>query len=141
MTKGIYALLLDVSKDIKVRVGSLGTLDFAKGYYVYVGSAQNNLDKRIARHCTKAKPRFWHADYLLGNRCANVVQVLVKSAGKTEECAIARRLQLIGTSRVGFGSSDCKCDGHLVKVRNLVSATRVLSDMKLYRLKDGLLDG
>jgi Uri superfamily endonuclease len=138
MTKGVYALFLDVSRNIRVYTGSLGTLHFRNGCYVYVGSAQNNLEKRLARHCTKAKQKFWHVDYLLSNRSVHVTGIFFKVAGKAEECKIADRIQSIGTPLIGFGSSDCRCKSHLYKVRNIVSARRLLSDMRLYQLKGDL---
>ena len=114
--KGIYALLISVTKDIKVRVGALGDMDFRKGLYVYVGSAQNNLEKRIERHLTRVKPTFWHIDYLLSNRQTDVVEVLCKNAGRAEECRIARRMAETAVSIAGFGSSDCTCRSHLFRI-------------------------
>jgi Uri superfamily endonuclease len=64
MTKGIYILVVSVSKDINVNVGALGSVNFEKDLYAYVGSAQNNLEKRIERHLRKTKQKFWHIDYL-----------------------------------------------------------------------------
>ena len=141
MSKGVYALFLKVNRNIKINVGSLGTVHFRKGYYVYVGSAQNNLEKRVIRHCKKAKRIFWHADYLLSNKFANVAEVFFKSGPKAEECRIAERVQSIGVPVVGFGSSDCRCTSHLCKMRNRVSARRLLSDMTRYSLKGDLSDG
>ena len=48
-------MIINVRKDIKERIGALGKINFKKGKYVYVGSAQNNLEKRIARHLSKDK--------------------------------------------------------------------------------------
>jgi Uri superfamily endonuclease len=55
MAKGIYILVVSVSKDINVNVGTLGSVNFEKGLYAYVGSAQNNWGKRIERHLRKTK--------------------------------------------------------------------------------------
>ena len=63
--KGIYILLISIAGRISVSVGALGDKSFQKGLYVYVGSAQNNLEKRVKRHLRKVKRRFWHIDYLL----------------------------------------------------------------------------
>jgi Uri superfamily endonuclease len=135
MSKGVYALFLNVNRNIKVNVGSLGTLHFIKGCYVYAGSAQNNLEKRVARHCTRVKRKFWHVDYLLSNRSVHVTGIFFKVAGKAEECKIADRVALIGTPLIGFGSSDCGCKSHLYRVRNIESARRLLSNMRPYQLK------
>jgi len=114
--KGIYVLLISVARDISVGVGALGGKDFQGGLYVYVGSAQNNLEKRVKRHLGKTKRKFWHIDYLLSNRHARVVRVFYKEAGKIEECRVAERLCEVATPMSGFGSSDCACKGHLFKI-------------------------
>jgi len=114
--KGIYILLISLAKNISVSVGASGDRDFQKGLYAYVGSAQNNLEKRVARHLRRGKREFWHIDYLLSNREAEVVKVFYKKAGRLEECRIARWLGEIAIPINGFGSSDCTCKGHLFRV-------------------------
>jgi Uri superfamily endonuclease len=118
MAKGIYTLVLSVSKDIDVNVGALGCVNFEQGLYVYVGSAQNNLEKRIERHLRKTKQKFWHIDHLLDDAHVEVVKVLNKKAERLEECKTAKRISEIGAPIKGFGSSDCKCESHLFKVED-----------------------
>ena len=117
MTKGIYILVVSVSKDINVNVGALGSVNFEKGLYAYVGSAQINLEKRIERHLRKTKQKFWHIDYLLDNADVDVLKVFHKKAGRLEECKIAKNISEIGVPVKGFGSSDCKCKSHLFKLK------------------------
>jgi len=117
MAKGVYILVVSVSKDINVNVGALGSLNFEKGLYAYVGSAQNNLEKRIERHLRKTKQKFWHIDYLLDNANVEVLKVFHKKAGRLEECKIAKNISEIGVPVKGFGSSDCKCKSHLFKLK------------------------
>lgn len=116
--KGIYVLVVSVSRNVSASVGALGTVRFEKGLYCYAGSAQNNLEKRIKRHLEKNKREFWHIDYLLANDVAEVVRVFYQEAGKSEECAISKKLAERGVPVKGFGSSDCECNGHLVKIEN-----------------------
>ncbi len=111
--RGVYVLIISVSKDIRVKVGALGSVNFEKSLYVYVGSAQNNLEKRIKRHLGKTKRKFWHIDYLLENRFAKVVGVFYKEAEKSEECKIAGNMIEWGIPIVNFGCSDCYCVSHL----------------------------
>ena len=111
--KGIYVLLISIAKGISISVGALGGKDFHAGLYVYVGSAQNNLEKRVKRHLRRKKRKYWHIDYLLSNRHARVVRVFYKEAGRLEECRVAKRLCEVATPINGFGSSDCACKGHL----------------------------
>jgi Uri superfamily endonuclease len=116
--KGIYALVISLNKDITVNVGALGNREFDKGLYVYVGSAQTGLEKRIARHLKKSKPKFWHIDYLLNSDNANVLKVFHKKGTRSDECKTAEELSKVGIVIKGFGSSDCNCEGHLFKLEN-----------------------
>lgn len=115
--KGIYILLIKLSRNIQIKTGSLGKINFKKGIYAYVGSAQNNLEKRVKRHISTNKKMFWHIDYLLSNKFAKVSKVFYKKANKSEECRIASKLT--GNPIQNFGSSDCNCKSHLVKIKNL----------------------
>lgn len=118
MEKGVYVLVVSVGKDIEVNVGALGSIDFEKGLYAYVGSAQRNLEKRIERHLRKAKRKFWHIDYLLDNTSAKVVEVFYKEAEKSEECRVARELSERAVPVGNFGCSDCSCVSHLFMLKD-----------------------
>jgi Uri superfamily endonuclease len=116
--KGIYALVVAVPENITVDAGVLRRLQFRKGFYVYVGSAQIGIEKRIARHLRKTKKRFWHIDYLLGAKNVSVVGVFQTRGPKSRECEVARRLDRVGIAVNKFGSSDCHCRSHLFRVEN-----------------------
>lgn len=112
--KGVYVLAISINKDVNVEIGALGKLLFRKGFYAYVGSAQNNLEKRLNRHFRKAaKRKFWHIDYLLAEDSARFVKAFCKEANKPEECATAQRFSVFGFPVEGFGCSDCGCKSHL----------------------------
>jgi Uri superfamily endonuclease len=116
--KGIYVLVIKVEKDIQVSVGATGKITFKKGLYAYVGSAQNNLEKRVDRHLRKEKCMFWHIDYFLDNNKTKVVEVFHKQADKTAECTIAKVIGKRGEPIRGFGSSDCNCKSHLFHIED-----------------------
>jgi Uri superfamily endonuclease len=116
--KGIYILIIQVNSDVVVHVGALGKLTFKKGLYAYVGSAQNNLEKRVRRHIRKEKRKFWHIDYLLDNDATKIIAVFHKQADKAEECAVAKAIGERGEAVAGFGSSDCNCKGHLCRIED-----------------------
>jgi Uri superfamily endonuclease len=116
--KGVYVLIIQLSNDIAVQVGRLGRLTFKKGVYGYVGSAQNNLEKRVNRHLKRERRKFWHIDYLLGSEAAEVIAVFHKQADKTEECIVAKAIGEKGEAVVGFGSSDCNCKSHLFHIED-----------------------
>jgi Uri superfamily endonuclease len=63
--KGIYTLIIRLDDDVSVNIGALGKVSFGKGLYIYVGSAQTNLEQRVKRHLRKEKRLFSHVDYLL----------------------------------------------------------------------------
>ncbi len=117
--KGIYILVITFSGDVVEDIGSLGRMRFAKGLYAYVGSAQNSIEKRVRRHRSKNKKVFWHIDRLLGNRPAKITKVIYKKSDKQEECNMAERLRKTCAPVPHFGCSDCKCNSHLFKIRNL----------------------
>jgi Uri superfamily endonuclease len=116
--KGIYALVIAVPKNIVVDAGVLRRLRLKEGFYVYVGSAQTSIEKRIARHLRKTKRRFWHIDYLLSAEVVSVVAVFQTQGPKSKECEVARRLDRVGTAVDKFGSSDCHCRSHLFRVED-----------------------
>jgi Uri superfamily endonuclease len=132
--RGIYVLVILIKEDVRINVGALGGIDFAKGIYAYVGSAQNGLERRIQRHFRKSKRKFWHIDYLLDDDNAKILEVFNKEAVKTEECRAAKKFSQKGFLVDGFGSSDCKCSSHLFKLgsyqilEELMRETRMQSE-------------
>jgi len=116
---GIYKLVIELSKDKEIKVGRLGTFVFPKGFYVYTGSAQSGLDKRINRHLSSNKKFHWHIDYLLSH--AKVITV-VRYVGRKDECKLNNVTgQSAGAVQVvkKFGSSDCNCVTHLYYFKNI----------------------
>jgi Uri superfamily endonuclease len=105
-----------LDRDITTNVGRLGRLHLAKGMYAYVGSAQNSLETRIRRHFKKEKRKFWHIDYLLDSPETRIVKTYVSETQREQECTTAKKLSKMGNPVAGFGSSDCKCKSHLVRI-------------------------
>ncbi len=127
--QGVYNLLIRLEKDCCLKVGMFGTFRFPEGYYVYTGSAQNNMEKRIARHLSHHKKMHWHIDYLL--RVAKVLKVVEYAGLKADECRISREIGKHPDAKIivkGFGSSDCRCRTHLYffskKSKNLLQCSR-----------------
>lgn len=109
---GTYLLIIHNDNSQKIEIGNLGKVEFKRGYYVYVGSALNNLSKRIERHKRKIKNLHWHIDYLL-NKTKIFKSVEIRSPDKLE-CEVANSLIKISDGFVkNFGSSDCNCQSHL----------------------------
>lgn len=99
--KGIYVLAILVGKDIAVTVGALREVKFKRGFYFYVGSAQKNMERRIARHFRKTKRKFWHVDHLLGADGVSILRVFRKRGPKLEECRVAKRVGRLGIAIEG----------------------------------------
>ncbi len=115
--KGVYLLFLRVKRDCKILVGGLGEIYLRRGVYVYVGSAQNNLEKRIFRHVEKHKKVKWHIDYVTVNKNTSIFAAYAYLLPKRYECRIARELMnLMVRGFKGFGASDCKCFSHFFEV-------------------------
>ncbi|NLI56472.1 GIY-YIG nuclease family protein [bacterium] len=126
--KGIYILLIKIDKNIEIEIGSLGKINFDKGIYSYIGSAQNNLEKRIQRHKIKNKKLRWHIDYLLKNKYVKILKIYYKKAGREEECKIAKMLSKTEIPISKFGCSDCDCKSHLFKIKNLKNILNLRMD-------------
>ena len=115
MLPGIYILLFS-GRSAEVRVGSLNVLPFAQGYYAYIGSALGPGGlARVSRHIRLARaqdrtPR-WHVDYLLTDPRFRLIRVYCGYTTERLECPLAQALVLPVIP--GFGSSDCRCAGHL----------------------------
>ncbi|MCK5107144.1 MAG: GIY-YIG nuclease family protein [Nanoarchaeota archaeon] len=110
--KGIYCLIIFLPFSKSIKIGKLSTFNFQKGYYCYVGSALNNLEKRISRHKSKNKKIHWHIDYLL--EYAKIVEVKTIQTHKRLECTLSKKVSELGDIIINrFGSSDCKCKTHL----------------------------
>jgi Uri superfamily endonuclease len=114
--KGIYCLVIEVRRNVSVTIGARGKIFFQKGFYGYVGSAQNGLEKRLARHFSREKTLRWHVDYLLADEAVRPVRAYIKAAGKKEECRMADRLGRKHEPVNGFGCSDCRCGSHLFRL-------------------------
>lgn len=120
---GSYALVLRLPSRRKIAVGRLGMVEFPRGYYIYFGSALGGLKARTARHLLHEKKLHWHADYLSAE--VPWSQVWQVADGQRWECVWAKEAaDLVETNRgsahpaPGFGSSDCHCSTHLVRVNN-----------------------
>ncbi|MBE7557880.1 GIY-YIG nuclease family protein [bacterium] len=100
-----------------IAVGALGRVRFPAGRYVYTGSARRNLAARLARHGRRRKPFRWHIDYL--RRYARLAGVEIHPLDGPGECELAREMLALRGAEIvarGFGSSDCMCATHLVRL-------------------------
>ena len=119
---GTYVLWLHLPGHRRIGVGRLGDIDFAPGYYGYVGSAQGpgGLAARVGRHLRGGLKLRWHIDYL--RRAAHPAAVWYCVSPRRREHDWAKVLAAIPGGWVpapGFGASDCACPTHLIGYRAL----------------------
>jgi sugar fermentation stimulation protein A len=118
MDSGIYIAILYLSKTSNIAVGKLGTFNFRKGFYFYIGSAQRNLSARLERHSKKKKPLRWHIDYL--SIKTEMLGAITIFGTRELECQLAKTLgNNFELAVPGFGASDCRCGGHLFFAKDL----------------------
>lgn len=109
--EGCYLMVYELSQDKRINIGSLGELNFKKGYYLYVGSAKKNLQKRMARHRKKRKKLHWHLDYFSAHAAASSAFAIARQGDL--ECRLADSFKSLANYEIPkFGSSDCKCKSH-----------------------------
>ncbi len=119
--KGTYIIVIYLMENSKIKIGSLGEIDFVKGYYLYIGSAMGNigsttLENRVKRHVSKPKNKktFWHIDYLLTNKKCVITRIYLIPSLNRLECIIAIEISEISDNFIkDFGSTDCGCLCHL----------------------------
>ena len=112
MVKGVYCLLINLKYDSVIKIGK-NNVSFPKGYYCYVGSALNNLQKRIERHKSKNKKNHWHIDYFLEK--AKILDVKTMETEEKLECWLSDKIKDLKSKVImdKFGSTDCRCKTHL----------------------------
>ena len=137
--KGVYVLVINISKQILVDARALGDVRFVPGTWVYVGSAlgtgSTRLDHRIGRHFSSEKTLHWHIDFLL-DRAGPPSEVIWARTESAMECEIAQLLKQhedFEIGPLGFGSSDCvaACGSHVFKFSGDGEIGRFLSSLFL----------
>lgn len=66
-SKGTYVLVSQLESTTRLEIGRMGELEWAPGFYLYVGSAfgGSGLRARIEHHLGGTDKPHWHIDYLL----------------------------------------------------------------------------
>lgn len=140
--RGSYALVLRLPFQRIVLVGKLGLVEFPRGHYIYFGSALGGLKARVGRHLRQQKKRHWHADYLGAEVPWEYAWQLAD--GQTWECVWASQAVELDEAESpvpGFGSSDCRCKSHLIRVNNVKQVRELFKSLspasrRLRRMRD-----
>ena len=126
---GVYVVIAELPESVDIRIGRRRKDRFETGFYGYVGSALNNLKKRIERHKSKEKKMHWHIDYLLSH--ARVLDIKTIITDKKIECKLAGKVKEISDEGInGFGCSDCNCSSHLLYFEKMP----ILKNMTLQKI-------
>ncbi|OLS30239.1 MAG: hypothetical protein ThorAB25_11340 [Candidatus Thorarchaeota archaeon AB_25] len=151
--KGVYVLIIQVKKPVKVQIKSLGDTEFVPSVWAYVGSAMGtgstSLKNRLRRHFRKEKTIYWHIDYLL-NEDIEIEKAIWAQSERHLECDLAQSLASnneFNAGPKGFGASDCKsgCIAHIFKHQNGKAIDDVLTgifvglDLQPQSTMDGIL--
>lgn len=116
---GVYALILEITRDIVVKVGSLGTLKFEKGFYIYIGSARGpgGLRTRLTRHVRGPARIKWHIDYITSRDDVKAIAAVVAETTLDMEETVSSEMikqKCIKPQIKDFGSSDKRSITHLL---------------------------
>lgn len=112
--KGTYILLISLKKNQKIKPGKLPEVDYKRGTYLYVGRARNGLRARLNRHMRSQKKLFWHIDYLLQKSEISAIWIRQNYFAECHTADMIRNFLPVTAQVIhGFGSSDCRCGGHL----------------------------
>ncbi|GEM_PF-255682 len=122
MGRDHYVVVMHLPELRTVEVGALGEFEFEAGDWAYIGRARRGFDARLERHRRRAgdqKTIRWHVDYLRETtRWVRAHELTSQQAeGHGGECGLADTvagLPQAGRRLPDFGSSDCRCEGHLV---------------------------
>jgi len=132
--RGSYMLILHIPHTMEIPIGRLGQISFSEGYYIYVGSAKENLTKRMERHMRKRKSFFWHIDYLRDG-ADTCVALPIRSSDPLEHEMAGAVGKIAGWSIPGFGSSDCSCATHLFSMqRNPLHCPAFIDLLQYFRM-------
>lgn len=122
--EGVYALILELPERAHVNIGRLGAHHLNPGLYMYIGKGSgkgsSSVEARLKRHFSKEKKPFWHIDYLTLSPIFMTKVAVYGAASGLSECDLTRILirELKAELAVKrFGSSDCRCEGHLIYVQ------------------------
>ncbi len=133
--KGTYILVIKLAKTYRIKPGKLPKTEFRKGMYLYIGRARKALQARLKRHLSSQKKIHWHIDFLLHR--ARIKEIWIKE-NFFDECQTARTIKGLFPSaqpaQRGFGSSDCRCPGHLLSLPDSLNELESLRQSILFKI-------
>jgi Uri superfamily endonuclease len=110
--KGSYFLVIRLEEGKAVKTKGR-EFQLEKGYYVYVGSAMNSLEKRVARHFSREKKLHWHIDFLLKD--AELLRAYMVPSEERLEETLSLEVAKHGEPVEGFGAGDVRVSTNLYR--------------------------
>jgi Uri superfamily endonuclease len=119
--RGVYTLIIRFLFPCSFNIGKCLSARLDEGTYLYTGSGlglgSTSLEGRIRRHLRQEKRTFWHIDWILACKQAEVRAVVFAESEHNAECRVNEVLlkdQSISVRVKGIGSSDCVCASHFL---------------------------
>ncbi len=117
--KGSYLLLFHCPQSVVVTAGKLGVLTLLPGYYLYCGSAfgPGGVKARTGHHRRISQRPHWHIDYL--RPYLQLLEIWYSFDPQPREHDWSKLLTVLRGASLpfpGFGSSDCGCPSHLLRL-------------------------
>jgi Uri superfamily endonuclease len=89
------------------------------------------LHSRLRRHLRKENKTYWHIDYLLKSNKSKISKIwVIKKSVECEITNILLKSNIVDVVKKGFGSSDCKCITHFLRVKNNKKMNEILNNNK-----------
>ncbi len=110
--KGSYLLIIWLDEEKRIMTKGR-EFDLNRGFYVYVGSAMNSLEKRVERHFRREKKLHWHIDFLLEK--GRLLRAYLIPSGERLEEVLSREVSKYGEPVEGFGASDIGVPSNLYR--------------------------
>jgi len=124
---GLYLLVLHLPRTRRLALGKLGSQRFDPGWYVYAGAARRGLARRLGGHLRRRQRPIQSIDVFRA-ACDRAEAFPIRTA--TEACALAEMVARLGTLPLrGFGSPDCTCAGHLIRVLRAPTRTAPFQEL------------
>lgn len=130
---GTYLLIFHTDRASSIKVGRLGQLELAGGYYFYVGSAfgPGGVRARVRHHHGVSKKPHWHLDYIRPSLHLQEVWYSIDAIRHEHDWAgnLCDVLHM-QAPLAGLGASDCRCHSHFFYAGTRPDAPSILHALK-----------
>lgn len=140
--RGVYLLLLELSEPKTITPLDSRRVLFKKGYYVYVGKAEKELNREVARHRQKRKKKKRPFDHLTAE--AGKITPIPIITGEQLEPALSNRLERLADGEIAGFSPDGKSGPLFYFAANPLHNRRfidLIQDCRIVRTEQRLLAG